>query len=97
MKVRDGSKSLLYKSMFIPTIPMQKGWELIEIFSYVKSFSVIFLADYNDDLEKSGVASFTFDDIGVEIQQEEVIVFFALFFFYILNPNFRTLNYHCVY
>jgi hypothetical protein len=72
--LRDNfSKSSLYKSLFTPTIPTKNEWELIEMFAYVKSFSVTFLADHDDELEKQGVASFTFDDIAFETCQTEVL------------------------
>ncbi|RZB39382.1 ATG C domain containing protein [Asbolus verrucosus] len=54
-------------------MPVKDEWELIEIFAYVKSFSVVFLADYNNNSVKQGVASLMFDDIGIEIQQTECL------------------------
>lgn len=50
---------------------MQNDWESIEIFAFIKSFTVVFLADHNNDLEKEGVASFNFDDLGIEVRQSD--------------------------
>ncbi|XP_008197902.1 intermembrane lipid transfer protein VPS13B isoform X1 [Tribolium castaneum] len=62
-------KLSLYQSLFKPTL--QNNWDSIEVFAFVKSFSLVFLADHGNDSEKEGVASFSFDDVGVELRQSD--------------------------
>lgn len=73
----SGSQMSLYKSLFVPTVPSKSDWNDVTILIFIKSFSILFFEGLETDLEKQGVASFTFDDIGAEICQTWVCVFFA--------------------
>lgn len=61
------------KSMIVNTLPMKEEWEHIEIKAFLKSVSLVFLSDMeNEGQERWELASFVCDNVGCKAKQEQV-------------------------